>query len=83
MAKHGLKGKIKISYILVSKREKKRLERERKERERKEEEEEEEGGAKIKQSQAPKRYGTTNLEYGTWIFGMDLWFCLVNGLPQT
>ena len=26
-----------------------------------------------------KRYGTTNLEYGTWIFGMDPWFCLVNG----
>ena len=41
---------------------------------------------KSKQSQAPKRYGTTNLEYGTtnleygtWIFGMDPWFCLVNG----
>ena len=65
LAKHGLKGKIKISYILVSKREKKRVERERRERERKEEEEEEEeeGGAKIKQSQAPKRYGT-NLDYG-------------------
>ena len=30
-----------------------------------------------------KRYGTTNLEYGAWIFGMDPWFCLVNGLPQT
>ena len=30
-----------------------------------------------------KRYGTTNLEYGTWIFSMDPWFCLVNGLPQT
>ena len=42
---------------------------ERRERERKkeeEEEEEEEGGAKIKQSQAPKRYGTTNL---VWILG--------------
>ena len=51
--------------------------------EEKREEEEEEGGAKIKQSQAPKRYGTTNLEYGAWIFGMDPWFCLVNGLPQT
>ena len=58
-----------------------RRERERKEEE--EEEEEEEGGAKIKQSQAPKRYGTTNLEYGAWIFGMDPWFCMVNGLPQT
>ena len=33
---------------------------------RREEEEEEEGGAKIKQSQAPKRYGTTNL---VWILG--------------
>ena len=66
LAKHGLMGKIKISYILVSKREKKRVERERRERERKEDEEEEEegeGGAKIKQSQAPKRYGT-NLDYG-------------------
>ena len=31
-----------------------------------EEEEEEERGAKIKQSQAPKRYGTTNL---VWILG--------------
>ena len=41
-----------------------RRERERKEEE--EEEEEEEGGAKIKQSQAPKRYGTTNL---VWILG--------------
>ena len=43
---------------------------ERRERERKEEEEaeeEEEGGAKIKQSQAPKRYGTTNLEYGSLV----------------
>ena len=38
-----------------------RREREREKR-RREEEEEEEGGAKIKQSQAPKRYGTTNLE---------------------
>ena len=50
----------------------------RRERERKEDEEEEEE-KKSKQSQAPKNYGTTNLEYGTWIFGMDPWFCLVNG----
>ena len=42
-----------------------RRERERKEEE--EEEEEEEGGAKIKQSQAPKRYGTTNLVYGSLV----------------
>ena len=54
----------------------------RRERDRKEDEEEEEE-KKSKQSQAPKSYGTTNLEYGTWIFGMDPWFCLVNGLPQT
>ena len=50
--------------------------------ERKEEEEEEEE-KKRKQSQAQKRYGTTNLEYETWIFGMDPLFCLVNGFPQT
>ena len=43
--------------------------------------EEEEEEKKSKQSQAPKRYGTSNLEYGAWIFGMDPWFCLVNGLP--
>ena len=48
------------------KREKKRRGRKKKKR-------------KSKQSQAPKRYGTTNLEYGAWIFGMDPWFCLVNG----
>ena len=30
-----------------------------------------------------QRYGATNLEYGAWIFGMDPWFCLVNGFPQT
>ena len=41
--------------------------RERKRKEEEEEEEEEEGGAKIKQSQAPKRYGTTNLEYGSLV----------------
>ena len=35
---------------------------EKKKKGREEEEEEEEGGTKIKQSQAPKRYGTTNLE---------------------
>ena len=34
----------------------------RRRKEEEEEEEEEEGGTKIKQSQAPKRYGTTNLE---------------------
>ena len=34
---------------------------------REEEEEEEEEGAKIKQSQAPKRYGTTNLVYGSLV----------------
>ena len=51
-----------------------RRERERKEEE--EEEEEEEGGAKIKKSQAPKRYGTTNLVYGSLVL-------LVNGLPHT
>ena len=50
--------------------------------ERKEEEEEEEE-KKRKQRQAQKRYGTTNLEYETWIFCMDPWFCLVNGFPQT
>ena len=64
-----------ILYFGLQKREK-RVERERRERERKEEEEEEEGGAKIKQSQAPKRYGTTNLVYGSLVL-------LVNGLPQT
>ena len=50
-----------ILYFGLQKREK-RVERERRERKRKEEEEEEEeeeGGAKIKKSQAPKRYGTT------------------------
>ena len=52
--------------------------REEKNREKRKDEEEEED-KKSKQSQAPKRYGTTNLEYGTWIFGMDPWFCLVNG----
>ena len=39
----------------------------RRRKEEEEEEEEEEGGAKIKQSQAPKRYGTTNLEYGSLV----------------
>ena len=41
-------------------------------KEEKEEEEEEEGGAKIKQSQAPKRYGTTNLGYGSYGFFKEL-----------
>ena len=57
----ALRGRSKY-LIFWSPKERKRVERERRERERKEEEEEEEGGAKIKQSQAPKRYGTTNLE---------------------
>ena len=48
----------------------------RRRKEEEEEEEEEEGGTKIKQSQAPKRYGTTNLVYGSLVL-------LVNGLPQT
>ena len=51
------------------------------ERERGEEKREEE--KKRRSQDQAKRYGTTNLEYGTWIFGMDPWFCLVNGLPQT
>ena len=71
----ALRGKIKISYVLVSKREKKRVERGRRERERKEEEEEEEGGAKIKQSQAPKRYGLLTL-------CMDPWFCWLMVYPK-
>ena len=48
----------------------------RRRKEEEEEEEEEEGGTKINQSQAPKRYGTTNLVYGSLVL-------LVNGLPQT
>ena len=48
-----------------------------------EEEEEEEDRKKRRGGDQAKRYGTTNLEYGAWIFGMDPWFCLVNGLPQT
>ena len=35
----------------------------------------EEGGAKIKQSQAQKRYGTTNLEYGCLDFVWITWNC--------
>ena len=36
------------------------------------------GRKEIKQAKI-KRYGTTNLEFRTWIFGMDPWLCLVNG----
>ena len=79
LAKHGLNKHGLKDPKLVSFGGEKNCER--RERERKEEEEEEE--KKSKQSQAPKRYGTTNLEYGAWIFGIDPWFCLVNGLPQT
>ena len=46
------------------------------ERRRGEEEEEEE---EEKNKEGSRRYGTTNLEYGTWIFDMNPWFCLVNG----
>ena len=80
LAKHGLNKHGLKDPNLVSFGEEKNCVR--RERERKEEEEEKEE-KKSKQSQAPKRYGTTNLEYGAWIFGMDPWFCLVNGLPQT
>ena len=52
-------------------------EEEKKKRRGREEEE------KRRSSRRIQRYGTTNLEYGAWIFGMDPWFCLVNGLPQT
>ena len=66
MAKHGLR-KIWILKnqigLIWGKKKKTVWEKERRRRkEEEEEEEEEEGGAKIKQSQAPKRYGTTNLE---------------------
>ena len=62
LAKHGLnKYGIKRPKIGLIFGGEKTVEREREKR-RREEEEEEEGGAKIKQSQAPKRYGTTNLE---------------------
>ena len=56
----GFKRPKLVSFGKEGKQTVERRERERKEEE--EEEEEEEGGAKIKQSQAPKRYGTTNLE---------------------
>ena len=54
------KSEFKTNLVSFWRQTVERRERERKEEE--EEEEEEEGGAKIKQSQAPKRYGTTNLE---------------------
>ena len=53
----GFKRQKLVSFGKKGKQTVERRERERKEEE--EEEEEEEGGAKIKQSQAPKRYGTT------------------------
>ena len=56
----GFKRPKLVSFGKKRKQTVERRERERKEEE--EEEEEEEGGAKIKQSQAPKRYVTTNLE---------------------
>ena len=59
--RHGI---LKTTFGLILEKTVEGRERERKEEE--EEEEEEEGGAKIKQSQAPKRYGTTNL---VWILG--------------
>ena len=36
-----------------------------------------------KKGDQAKRYGTTNLEYGTWIFGMDPWFCWLMGICCT
>ena len=68
MAKHGLRKiwilKDQIGLIWG----KTGWEKERRKRkEEEEEEEEEEGGAKIKQSQAPKRYETTNLVYGSLV----------------
>ena len=64
LAKHGLNKHGLKDPNLVSFGEEKN--RERREMERKEEEEEKQG-KKSKQSQAPKRYGTTNLEYGSLV----------------
>ena len=62
MAKHGLRKIwiLKDQIGLIWEKKKTVWEKERRRRkEEEEEEEEEEGGTKIKQSQAPKRYGTT------------------------
>ena len=69
----GFKRQNLVSFGKKGKQTVERRERERKEEE--EEEEEEEGGAKIKQSQAPKRYGTTNLVYGCLDFVWITWNC--------
>ena len=68
--KHGLKDPKLVSYGGEKNRERKKKGSEEEEKERRRE-------------PSKPRYGTTNLEYETWIFGMDPWYCLVNGLPQT
>ena len=72
--KHGLKDPKLVSFWGGGGGEKNR--------ERKKKGSEEEEKERRREPSKP-RYGTTYLEYGTWIFGMDPWFCFVNGLPQT
>ena len=84
LAKHGLNLKKGFKTNLVSFwRTKKKKNGNEDRRRGEEEEEEEEERKKRRGGDQAKKYGTTNLEYGAWIFGMDPWFCLVNGLPQT
>ena len=72
LAKHGLKGKIKISYILVSKREK-NGERGREEKGR--------GRKKKKRKRKEPRSSKAKLQKGMELLTLsrDPWFCLVNG----
>ena len=72
LAKHGLKGKIKISYILVSKRERTRREGEKRRRK----EEEEKKRKKEDSSQDQAKVWNLGFLYGTtWAFKA------LNGFP--
>ena len=67
LAKHGLNKHGLKDPNLVSFWDNKKKNRNEERRRGDGEEEEEEEGRKSKQSQAPKRYGTTNLEYGSLV----------------
>ena len=88
LAKHGLNKTWDLRQIGLSFLRDQKHGEEGGEEEKREEEEEEEKKKRGRRSQ-DQRYGTTNFEYGTLNFcmelqnlSMDLWFCMIIILPK-